>query len=339
MYPYPLDPKDPNQSNQLDDKSLKEIEKLLNKPITDKPYDNLISNYVRTYPQTNHILLGLPGEFDDIEDTTVIEKGETKLQCDFVQSTRIINGVFEYVTIVLEHQSTELDDNKIKTILRYLIEKTIMFKRPCHIYILTGQDYPPYKDFTIDYYRFSVNFIVYDEDKIQKTLNTLSNKDYSKEELSEVEFLDFLYCIILANRDIAKEVIKKSITIFDSMKNINEEYKREIYFTLTVMIRHHFKNDENKKRELITMIVKSSGIQPDKYYTYENTVLYGKKLQTQYDEATAKITELNDENIELTNKNTELTNENTELIDENKRFRKLLKLHGIDFDANPKPAK
>ena len=218
MYPYPLDPRGREPPVQLDEKTLKEIEELLNQPITDKPFDNLISNYVRTYPQTNHKLLALPGEFYDIEDSTVVEKGVAKLQCDFVQSVRIINGLFEEVTIVLEHQSTELNDKKIDAILRYLIEKTIMFERPCHIYVLTGQNYPPYKDYTVDNYVFRVNFIVYDEDKIQETLNTLSNKDYSKEELSEVEFLDFLYCIILANNDIAKDVIKKSIAIFNSME-------------------------------------------------------------------------------------------------------------------------
>ena len=260
--------------DEVDEEVIKIVKKIMGFDITDKPFDNLVAYYSRNYSYSNHIVLNLHGTFDDIEDTTVVEKGKTKLSMDFVEKAKVDNMQFDYITIIIKHQTKRLTDEKIEKLLRNYIQHIGLHNRPCFIYILTGEKYPKNMVYEVEGTVFKVNFICYDEDKIQKTLNILSIKDYSNEELSEVEFLDFLYCIILTKEEYFLKVLYKSIEIIKKIENINPVFREELFSTICILIKYHFRNNENKKKELITMIAEIWREIPEDCNSIERNIIW-----------------------------------------------------------------
>ena len=257
----------------------KQIMNIIGIDITDQPFDNLVSRFMRDYPKANHELLYFPGTFEKVLDSAVIQTGKTRMQVDYVEKTLIKSELYDYAIILLEHQTGRLTPKKLKKILKYYIQTIGMHETICYIYVLTGEKYEKFEDIEIEGVVFRINFVSYDEEKIDKTLNTLRNKDYDNEELSEVELLDFLFCMILTKAENFDKVINKSIEIFKLMDNVDEKYRRDIYSTLIILVKYHYRKNKNKIKELVTMILEIYNDIPADYSSFEKTVIYGKKLE------------------------------------------------------------
>ena len=265
--------------NEYIEEIKKQVKNIMGIDITSQPFDNLVSRFMRDYPEANHKLLHFPGTFIKVIDSAIIHTGKTRIQTDYAEKTLIKSELYDYAIILLEHQTGRLTPKKLKKILKYYIQTIGLHETICYIYVLTGEKYEKFKDIEIEGVVFRINFVSYDKEKIDKTLNTLRNKDYDNEELSEIELLDFLFCLILTKAENFDDVVSKSIEIFNQMDNVNEKYRRDIYSTLIIMVKYHYRKNKNKMEELITMILEIYNDIPKDYSSFEKTVMYGKKLE------------------------------------------------------------
>ena len=141
-----------------------------------------------------------------------------------------------------------------------------------------------------------------------KILNTLSEKDYSKEEMSEADFINLVHCIIFATKEHAKEVIEKIVKIFVSCEKIQDKHQMDLFLALKIMIKYRY-DDENDTRRLLSMITQSvSEKQLDQVLGYEELVQKN-----------------NDSEIKLAQKDHELAEKDkiiTQMKEENEKLRK-----------------
>ena len=63
------------------------------------------------------------------------------------------------------------------------------------------------------------------------------------------------------------------------MDNVDEKYRRDIYSTLIILVKYHYRKNKNKIKELVTMILEIYNEIPADYSSFEKTVIYGKKLE------------------------------------------------------------
>ncbi len=75
--------------------------------------------------------------------------------------------------------------------------------------------------------------------------------------MSEKDVVSFSYGIAFAKDDYAKDYLEKSVNFFTTIENIEDKHQQDLYLALKEKIKYYFKDDEKKKRELITMITKS----------------------------------------------------------------------------------
>ncbi len=77
----------------------------------------------------------------------------------------------------VEHQSWKLDPDKVLIIFEYCLYKTIELKKPCYAIVVTDYDYgKEYEDYIVEGFPFRIHFRIFNEQRIYKTLNTLSKK-------------------------------------------------------------------------------------------------------------------------------------------------------------------
>ena len=86
---------------------------------------------------------------------------------------------------------------------------------------------------------------------IDKNLNTISKKDYSNKEMSELDFIRLMHALIFSSKDKARENIGKVIDIFISSK-MKHNHFIDLHLALKTMIKYHY-SDENEIRRLLTM--------------------------------------------------------------------------------------
>ena len=168
-------------------------------------------------------------------------------------------------------------------------------------------------------------------------LNTLRNKDFKQEVLTDVEYLRLIHCIIFAKEPFAKDVIEKASNLFALMENIKFNHQIDLHLALKMTIKYYFSDDE-KIEELLTMITKAvdtnridefEGYEV-KQYTIEELKAEKTELQTVNTELQTVNTELQTVNTELQSENTELQSENTELLTKNsKKDQEIKKLKEI----------
>ena len=75
--------------------------------------------------------------------------------------------------------------------------------------------------------------------------------------MSEIEVLDFAYILLFAQENKAKDYSKKIAKLFREVKNLDTNLQLEIHYVLKKLIRLHFRDDEKKTKELLTMITKA----------------------------------------------------------------------------------
>ena len=132
---------------------------------------------------------------------------------------------------------------------------------PCIVYLITNINYNTNKlTYNINNEVFSINIIYISQKKIDKILNTISSRDYSKEELSEVDMVRLIHCLIFANKKHSKGVVKKVAEIFVGIEKIKHQHHLDLHLALKTMIKYQFQDDIKKQKELLQMI---SGVMSD----------------------------------------------------------------------------
>jgi hypothetical protein len=297
-----------NTNYTKNEKRLKEIKKIVDKMIAEKvntkPYDFLFRRNSEAYPRTNHEVLGLPGIFKQIENPNVFTVDEKSLQQDLVESV-LPDGeiIMQESTIGVEQQAYLITPEKTEAIYSYKHHNIKKHEKPSICVIVTNIDYKTDELLCkINSEFFTIKIIFYNQDRIDKILNTLSKKDYSTEEMSEADFLNLVHCIIFSVKDNAKETIEKIVKIFVSCEKIQDQHQLDLHLALKIMIKYRY-NDEKEIRRLLTMITRAvNEKQMERALDYEQLVLNNKELKSDKDNLEHELAKIKAENKRLREK-------------------------------------
>ena len=271
------------------------------------PSDFLFRYNSRNHPITSHNELDLPGEFLEIKDSVVFVLGKTAKQLDYLEAIKPNGKMAKREALNdVEQQSGKLPYSKVIDIFEYCLYATIQYQRPCYAIVATDYDYgKDYEDYTIEGFTFRIYFRIFDENKVQKLLNTLKQKDYSKDELTNADFIKIIHCLVFAKRSYAKKVVEELVYLFASMEHITLKHQLDLHLALKMMIKHHFKDELTKKKELIIMITKSvSQLGHDRIIGYE----VEQKSNIELKEENTLLKQINlEKEQQLTQKNQQLT--------------------------------
>lgn len=86
-----------------------------------------------------------------------------------------------------------------------------------------------------------------DKKRIYELLNTLIEKDYTKEEFKSRDHVRFDHCLIFAKKPYACDVVEKLAVLFTTIKNVTFDIRRDLFSSLCMMVKYHFKDYKRKK--------------------------------------------------------------------------------------------
>ena len=233
------------------------VEKLKEDKVNPHPHDFLFRYNTQHYPKLSHDELDLPGEFQKTEDTAVFVRDKGVSQMDYSESvTPKDKKEFKRDSANnVEQYTGELDPNKIEKLYEYYFYNSLKLKKPCYTTVVTDYDYgKEFKDYVVEGFSFRIYFKIFNEEKIYEMLNTLMNKDYYQEELSDAEYLRIINCITFAKKSFAQDVIEKASYLFASIEKIKINHQLDLHLALKIMIKYHFVDDDEKLEELLTVI-------------------------------------------------------------------------------------
>lgn len=283
------------------------VKSMIEEKVNSKPFDFLFRKTSESYPKSNHIALELPGTFKKIEPPTVFTLNGRSLQQDLVESVFPDNKTLHHeATYNLEHMSYPI--NPEKTEVFYLCKNSTIKKhdKPCIIYMITNIDYKTDEMICkINSEAFSIKIIYISQERIDKILNTISKIDYSKEEISEVDFVRLIHCLIFAQKEQAQRVVKKVVEIFIGIKKIKFQHHIDLHQALKTMIKYHFKK-MSEQEELLKMITEAmTDEELEELSTFEyryNKVKEELQVKDQFIEERDQLLEENKKTIEKNEK-------------------------------------
>ena len=243
--------------------SLEELIEILVNEKNHNPHDSSFTIIIDKYPKEAHDTYNFPGKYVKSLNKKVYTSDGRKLEMDYAALIMPDGVITQKSTVNVEHQSTRLNQDKIKTIYDYKIGLIHDTNLPSISFVITK-----IKNENDDEYYYAYNnlfnIIVYvvKRDEIYERLNILRNKISNNEKLTIREALNFSFIANFVDDDIGKEVIGELCELF-TRTELNIQLKLRLHFVLKKMIKYHFKNDVNKIRELLTMITKT--IPEEKY--------------------------------------------------------------------------
>lgn len=228
----------------------------------DNPRDSSFRFLQEYHGEAQHISLRYPGVFVKTLGTETFTVNNRNLRMDGAEFVNADETLPCPSTINPEQQTKAIDPDKTHSMYDYKLHLTFKYKMPSLNVVVTniGDE-----DHTVIYEShgdaFKVYVRVFNDDEISERLNTLRDNIEIKKKLSEIEVLDFAYILLFAQDNKAKKYSKVVARLFKEVKNLEKGLQLDIHYVLKKLIRLHFRDDENKTRELLTMITEA--VHPD----------------------------------------------------------------------------
>ena len=293
------------------------LEKLVNQMMEESnhnPRDYCFKFIVNNYPGPVHDVFDFPGEYADSLKLEVYTEDGRKLEMDCAQLVMPKGDITCKSTINVEHHTYPIKE-KVRSIYDYklyLIHKTNI---PSNSIVMTNID-PGKEEICCESHDqlFKLKVNVVNAEKISKRLIILMNKIRNKNRLSQNEAMYFAYIAIFLRRENSKETMEILCKLFSQINQIEPNLELDLHQILKKMIKFHFKDDENKIKELLTMISKSI------FQRNLEGLTYKERTQIQMDEKDAKLAE---NAIELEEKDVKLAENAIELEEKENENKKL----------------
>ena len=203
-------------------------------------------------------------------------------------------------TINVEHQTYPLKDEKVEVIYDYKIFLIHQTNIPSNSIVMTNMDIGQEVLLCESHdqtFKLRVNIATHEE--ITKRLTILKDIIKDKKKISQKEGMYFTYIAIFA-KDYSKEIIIEISQLFSQINQIEPDLELDIHHILKKMIKEHFKDDENKCRELLTMISKSIFKKNLEGLTYkEKTEIRMNELNQQIEQQEHQLEQKDEENKKL----------------------------------------
>ena len=272
----------------------------------DKPYDKSFRFIGTQYGKDLHINLEVPGKFIRLLQNDVVTHNNLNLRMDLLELAGPDNiSIHENTVINLEHQSTLLDQKKLKVIADYKDYSKCRHHLPVLSIVVTPHD-PENQQKRYESTKSDITqpqFIYIDDNEIKIRLNNLENKIINNCEINNFEVLDFAIIAIFVKQN-KNEILEKLCNLYKDAKQIKGPIRNNLSIVLDWMVKTHFKGNKEKILEL-------KGMFSEELETARN----GMKIY--YEEEFAKINaqhtkEISQKNIELTQKESEIKELETE---------------------------
>ena len=223
------------------------------------PMDKSMKLIINKFPEENHEELELPGVYSKPGEKNYIDSYNNVLSMDQVSLVYPDDEISQKSVENTEYQSKPPATPKKGKIFSYRVSMTSKYKfNP--ISSIVGNFNGKYKRkeiFTANEHAYSVFVSDYNDSKVREKLNMIRNISNSNKEFSINEALHIGYVSIYASKDIAKEVIDESVNLFAKTNIDNSDLNLTIFRVLNNMIKHRFRDDETKARELIKMNIET----------------------------------------------------------------------------------
>lgn len=295
------------------------FEKLIDnmmKETNHNPRDYCFRYIVSMYPKEVHDAFDFPGEYMDNLKVEVFTEDGRNLKMDCAQLVMPKGDITCKSTINVEHQTYPIHDEKVGTIYDYklfLIHKTNI---PSNSIVMTNKDLG--KEIinceTHDQL-FKLHVEVATKEKISKRLKILKDIEKSNLELPRKEAMYFAYISIFTDEKNAKEDMEEIAKIFSKIDKIESNLELHIHQVLKKMIKFHFRDDENKCRELIIMISESIFQKNLEGLTYKEI------SEIRMDELNQQMKQKDKQMKEIENENQQLKQQLKELKQQKKRMK------------------
>lgn len=292
------------KTSSYEEKVKKIVEDIMNEK-NDNPRDSSFRFLQKYHAEAQHISLRYPGKFVKSLGTETFTVNNRTLTMDGAELVNPDETLPCQSTINPEQQTKPVTSGKKDSMYDYKLQLIFKHKKPSLNVIVTHKGD---KDHTVIYEShgdaFKVYYRVFNDDEISERLSTLKDNIKNKKHLSEIEALDFGYVLIFAQENKAKAYSNDVAELFKEVKYLDISMQIDIHYVLKKLIRLHFRDDENKTRELLTMITKA--IHPDaldNLTTIEKMAneisLKDEALSLKDDEIRKLISKLEENNIEV----------------------------------------
>jgi len=302
----------------------KEVEKMIKEDVNPHPHNFVSIVNGHKFPMTNKEVLEIPGIFKSNESIYANTNDGKLIFLD--QLIRLYpdgEKVIRELASNIEYHIGILSPAKKGTLLDYNISVESMFKIPCFHVVATDYDYGTDKEcMIVDGSAILVLYRLFDEKRLYETLNRLSNIDYTKQAMTEYDFIEWTHCIAFAKGDYAKDYLEKSAEFFTRIEKIDYEYQKCLHLSLKVMIKAFFEDEEDVRR-LLTMITKAIRIENVENVCGEE--LFVKKHEAAVNFFKNEVTELKNEVTEMKKEIAEKDEEIAEKDEENLRLKEEIK--------------
>ena len=288
------------------------------------PRDYCFRYVVDRYPKATHDAFDFPGEYVDNLKVDAFTDDGRNLKMDCAQLVMPKGDITCKSTINVEHQTYPLKDEKVEVIYDYKIFLIHQTNIPSNSIVMTNMDIGQEVLLCESHdqtFKLRVNIATHEE--ITKRLTILKDIINDKKKISQKEGIYFTYIAIFIKDEYSKEIMIEISQLFSQINQIEPDLELDIHHILKKMIKEHFKDEENKCRELLTMISKSIFKKNLEGLTYkEKTEIRMNDLNQQIEQQEHQL-EQKDQQIEQQEHQLEQKDQQIEQQDEeNKKLKK-----------------
>ena len=222
------------------------------------PRDYCFRYVVDRYPKATHDAFDFPGEYVGNLKVDAFTDDGRNLKMDCAQLVMPKGDITCKSTINVEHQTYPLKDEKVEVIYDYKLYLIHQTNIPSNSIVMTNMDIGQEVLLCESHdqtFKLRVNIATHEE--ITKRLTILKDIINDKKKISQKEGIYFAYIAIFIKDEYTKEIMIEISQLFSQINQIEPDLELDIHHILKKMIKEHFKDDENKCRELLTMISKS----------------------------------------------------------------------------------
>ena len=282
------------------------------------PRDYCFKYIVQKYPKAVHDAFDFPGEYVDNLKVDVLTNNNRNLTMDCTHMVMPKGDIVCQSTINVEHQDHPLTDEEIESIYEYKLFMIYKTGIPSHTIIMTNDNRSMKQEMIYSkthsmFFQIHTKVVTYRE--ISKRLTILKDTLKNKRTLPQKEAMYFPYIAIFAEEKYSKNIMVELSELFSKITCIEPSIELDIHQVLKKMIKECFQDDENKCKELLTMISES---------------IFQKNLEglTYKERAEIEINDLNQKIEEITKQKDQqleqAENENNELRKEIEQLKKHL---------------
>ena len=248
---------------------------------TSHPFNDAIGLMLNEFPEDFHKIANIPGIFKETSNRYVYTNGKISGIMDFSCIIDPDNKLIHEKTVVnMEHQSTPVDEKKLKQMAKYAIQQIHDENLPQLTVVISNietekhlQEYFITPSLSVKPY-----YIMFSEEDIEKRLSKVKTKIYNNDHLNNEDALNLGIIAVFAPRHKAQEIIEEIVELYIRVsEQLSQRMELILYDTIFQMVDVYSQKEENYVR-LINMITNNTSDETKKESRIVRTLKEENKL-------------------------------------------------------------